>query len=141
MDPPYPIILADHHIRFRREMRKILEGIPGVRVTGEAGNRQELFELLEQSPPAMVILDISMPDLRAREATQLIKLLYPGIKVLIMVMDHDNEYLAHGLQAGAVGVLPKQYVAGQISGAIATVRRGKIYVPPQSGQGNSKTVA
>jgi DNA-binding NarL/FixJ family response regulator len=131
MDRPYLVVLADDHVRFRRELRKILEEIPGIKVTGEAGNRRELFELLKQSPPEMVILDISMPDLRAKEGTQLIKLQYPDIKVLILVMDQEREYLSHGLAAGAVGVLPKQHVAGQIVRAIAAVRQGKIYVPPQ----------
>jgi DNA-binding NarL/FixJ family response regulator len=137
MDRPYLIVLADDHVGFRREMRKILEEIPGIKVTGEAGNRRELFELLKQSPPEMVILDISMPDLRAGEGTQLIKLQYPDIKVLIMVMDQEKEYLSHGLAAGAVGVLPKQHVAGQIVRAIAQVRQGNIYVPPQA-PGNSR---
>jgi DNA-binding NarL/FixJ family response regulator len=136
MDRPFLIVLADDHVLFRRELRKILEEIPGIKVTGEAGNRRELFELLRQSPPEMVILDISMPDLRAKEGTQLIKLQYPDIKVLIMVMDQEREYLFHGLAAGAVGVLPKQHVAGQIVRAIAAVRQGKIYVPPQA-PGNS----
>ena len=90
MDRPYYILLADNHAGFRREVRKILEEIPGVKVTGEAGNRRELFELLRQSPPKLVILDISLPDLRAREGTQLIKLHYPETKVLIMVMDQEQ---------------------------------------------------
>ena len=93
MDRPYYILLADNHAGFRREVRKILEEIPGVKVTGEAGNRRELFELLRQSPPKLVILDISLPDLRAREGTQLIKLHYPETQVLIMVLDQENEYL------------------------------------------------
>lgn len=126
----FSIILADSHVRFRRELRKILEEHPGVRVLGEAGNRYELFELLKESSPALVILDVSMPDLRAREGTQLIKLHYPDVKVLIMVMDQEPEYLSHGLAAGAEGVLAKQHVAGEIFLAIATVRRGNVYIPP-----------
>jgi DNA-binding NarL/FixJ family response regulator len=132
MNHPYHILLADDHPGFRREVRKILEEIPGVKVTGEAGNRRELFELLRQSPVRLVILDMSMPDLRAREGTRLIKLHYPETKVLIMVMDQEREYLAQGLAAGAAGVLPKQYVAGQITRAIAIIRQGKIYLPPQT---------
>ena len=132
MDRPYYILLADDHVGFRREVRKILEEIPGVKVTGEAGNRGELFELLRQSAPKLVILDISMPDLRAGEGTRLIKLHYPETQVLIMVMDQGSEYLTYGLAAGAAGVLPKQYVAGQIARAITTIRQGKIYLPPQT---------
>jgi DNA-binding NarL/FixJ family response regulator len=137
MDRPYYILLADDHVGFRREVRKILEEIPGVKVTGEAGNRRELFELLRQLPPQLVIMDISMPDLRAGEGTQLIKLHYPEIKVLIMVMDQESEYLSHGLAAGAAGVLPKQYVAVQMARAIAAIRQGKIYIPPQEWGENS----
>jgi DNA-binding NarL/FixJ family response regulator len=134
MDRPYSIVLADDHVRFRREMRKLMEEIPDIKVTGEAGNRHELFALLEKSPPEMVILDLSMPDLRAWEGTQLIKLHYPDIEVLIMTMDQDKEYLCYGLAVGAAGILPKQHVAGQISRAIAAVRQGKIFLPPQPPQ-------
>jgi DNA-binding NarL/FixJ family response regulator len=131
MDRPYNILLADDHVGFRREVRKILEEIPGVKVTGEAGNRRELFELLRQSPPKLVLLDLSMPNLRAGEGTQIIRSNYPKTKVLIMVMDQANEYLTYGLAAGAAGIVPKQYVAAQISQAITVVRQGKIYLPPQ----------
>jgi DNA-binding NarL/FixJ family response regulator len=126
----YTIVLADAHVRFRRELRKILEEHAGIKVSGEASDRHELFDVLKQEPPSMVILDISMPDLRAQEGTRLIKLSYPEMKVLITVMDQDPEYLSHGLAAGAEGVLPKQYVAGQIFRAIAVIRQGKIYIPP-----------
>lgn len=131
MDQPYCILLADDHAGFRREVRKILEEIPGVKVTGEAGNRHELFDLLEQSLPKLVILDMSMPGLRAVEGTQLIKSRYPGTKVLLMVLYQENEYLIHGLAAGAAGVLPKQHAARELARAITKVRRGKIYLPPQ----------
>jgi DNA-binding NarL/FixJ family response regulator len=132
MEGPYHILLADNHAGFRREVRKVLEEIPGVKVTGEAGNRSELMELLLQSPPKLVILDISLPDLRAREGTQLIRQHYPETQVLITVMDQGHEYLIYGLAAGAAGILPKQYVAGQMARAITAVRQGKIYLPPQA---------
>jgi DNA-binding NarL/FixJ family response regulator len=143
MEGHYSIVLADAHVRFRREMRKILEEHPGLKVSGEAGNRYELFNLLKESPPALVILDVSMPDLRAREGIRLIKLHYPEVKVLIMVMELEPEYLFQGLATGAAGVLPKQYVAGHIFLAIATVRKGEVYIPPpflSDAQSSAKTV-
>jgi DNA-binding NarL/FixJ family response regulator len=140
MEGPYYILLADNHAGFRREVRKILEEIPGVKVTGEAGNRRELFELLRQLPPKLVILDISLPDLRAREGIQLIKQHSPETKVLITVLDQGSEYLLHGLAAGAAGILAKQYVGGQMARAITAVRQGKIYLPPQAPGQNSPRV-
>jgi DNA-binding NarL/FixJ family response regulator len=137
MDRPYSVLLADDHVGFRREVRKILEEIPGVKVTGEAGNRRELFELLRRLPPKLVILDQTMPDLRAGEGTQLIKVHYPETEVLIMVMDQESEYLDHGLAVGAAGVLPKQHLAGQLSRAIAAVRQGKNYLPPPGPEADS----
>jgi DNA-binding NarL/FixJ family response regulator len=131
VDRNYNVLLAVDHVGFRREMKKLLEEIPDLTVTGEAGNRLELFELLRQTAPALVLLDQSLPDLRAGEGTQLIKRHDPAIKVLIMVMDQDGEYLTRGLAAGAEGILLKQYAAGQIPGAIAAIRQGKIYIPPQ----------
>jgi DNA-binding NarL/FixJ family response regulator len=127
----YSIVLAVAHIRFRREMRKILEAHPGIEVTGEACNRQELVDILQQSQPAMVILDGSLPDLRLREGTRLIKSHYSEIKVLIMVMDHEPEYFFHCLATGAEGVLPKQFLTGHIFRAIAAIRQGKTYIPPR----------
>jgi two-component system, NarL family, response regulator DegU len=125
----YSIVLADAHIRFRQQMKKILEEGHDLKVSGEAGNRAELLAVLSRSKPEMVILDLAMPDLRAREGTQLIKSQYPEIKILIMVMDSEKEYLAYGLATGAEGVLSKQYVAGDIFQAIATIRQGRVYVP------------
>ena len=130
MERPYSILLADAHVGFRREVRKILEEIPNVKVTGEAGNRHELFELLRQSPPSLVILDVSMPDLRAGEGTRLIKLHYPEVKVLIMVMDQEPEYLNYGLATGAAGVLPKQYVAEKCLGPLPPSARGEFICHP-----------
>ena len=141
MDCPYYILLADNHSGFCREMRKILEEIPGVKVTGEAGNRRELFELLKHSPPQLVILDISLSDLRGREGTQLIKSNYPETQVLLTVFDQEREYLRHGLAAGAAGVLQKQHFGGQIAPAISAVRQGKIYLPPQNQGKNSLLMA
>jgi two-component system invasion response regulator UvrY len=132
MGYPYNILLADNHAGFRREMRKLLEEIPGVKVTGEAGNRRELFELLRHSPPKLVILDISLPDLGCGEGPRLIKRHCPGIQVLLTVLDQESEYLCHGLAVGAAGVLQKQHVGGQIAPAINAVRQGKIYVPSPS---------
>jgi DNA-binding NarL/FixJ family response regulator len=141
MERPYHILLADDHVRFRRAVRNILEEIPGVGVTGEAGNRGELMELLRQSPPELVILDMTMPDLRAGEGTRLIKAHSPDTQVLIMVMGEESEYLSHGLAAGAAGVLSKQYVASQIAGAITAIRQGKTYLPSQAPESDTAVEA
>lgn len=65
------------------------------------------------------------------ETTRLIKQSHPEVKVLILLMDHDEEYLAQAIRVGADGVLLKQYIASELLKAIKAVRAGKLYLPPQ----------
>ena len=133
MNRSYYIILADEHPRFRQALKAALEEIPGVRVMGEAGSWDGLLELLGQSRPAMVIMDVRLPRPGPIKGTQLLKRRYPGLKVLITVMDWGKEYLFSGLAAGADGVFAKQYMDGEIFGAITAIRQGKIQPPAPEG--------
>ncbi|MGB9292038.1 MAG: response regulator, partial [Desulfobaccales bacterium] len=57
----YNIILAEDHVLMRKGIKKIIQENPELKVVGEAGDGLELLQLLEESTPDMVILDISMP--------------------------------------------------------------------------------
>ena len=127
MNLPYQIILADDHARFRLEIRKILNEIQGIAVIAEIGDGHELFKLLETLRPDAILLDISMPNLQGMKATQIIKSLYPEIKVIMMVLDGDSEYLAHAKAAGADGILLKENSPRDLESAILKVRRGGRY--------------
>ncbi len=129
MRPVYYIILAEDHVRFRAEIKKILDKIPGVEIMGEVGEGNELFALLERLRPDLLLLDIFMPNLRAMKATRDIKSKYPEVKVIIMVMDGENEYLSHAIAAGADGILLKQNSAMELNTAIQKIRRGERYFP------------
>jgi DNA-binding NarL/FixJ family response regulator len=129
MNQPYRIILADDHVPFRGEIKKILKEIPGVEVVAEVGEGNELFGLLESLRPDLIILDISMPNLRAMKATQMIKSRHPDIKVIIMVMDWGIEYLDHAVSVGADGILLKQCIAEDLELVIQRLRRGEQYFP------------
>ncbi len=123
------IILADDHCRFRGEIRKLLDEIPGLEVVAEVGDGNELFNLLESVRPDLILLDIYMPHLRAMEATQRIKSRYPEVKVIIMVLDGGKEYLSHAIAAGAEGILLKQDCATDLQAAVLRVLQGKRYFP------------
>jgi len=78
----------------------------------------------------MVILDISMPNLRGIEATREIKMIYPDMKVLILTMHKNKEYLYHAISAGAEGYLLKEDADTELFSAIKTIRQGGIYISP-----------
>lgn len=126
----YRIILADDHALFRSGVKRILEEVPGVEVVGEAADGMELLALLKEVTPDLVILDISMPKLRGLEAIQEIKVSHPQVKVLILTMHKDEEYLSFALGAGAAGFILKQDADPELLEALATIRRGKTYLSP-----------
>lgn len=125
---PYLIVLADDHMMFRQGVRRILEEIPAFSVTGEVKDGLELLRLLQTAPPHLVILDISMPNLRGIEATREIKKSHPGMKVLILTMHKDKEYLYHALGAGADGYILKEDADDELVAAIESIRKGNVYI-------------
>ena len=104
---PYQIILADDHLMFRNGLKRIIEDAQNLLVLGEASDGLQLLELLKKTKPDMVILDISMPNLRGLEVTREIKTGYPDIKILILTMHRNKEYLLQALSAKADGYLLK----------------------------------
>ena len=127
---PYSIVLADDHVMIRQGLKKILSEIAALEVIGEAGNGLELLNLLNKLTPHLVILDISMPNLRGIEAIREIKGIHPDTKVLILTMHKDKEYLHQAISAGAEGYLLKEDADMELFSAIEKIRQGKIYVSP-----------
>jgi DNA-binding NarL/FixJ family response regulator len=126
----FEILLADDHAIFRKGIRKIIEEIEGVTVCGEANDGLELLELLKTTHPDLIILDISMPNLRGLEATEEVKKLYPGIKVLLLTMHKKKSFVQLGLKAGADGFLLKEDADSELYRAIESLKQGNKYFSP-----------
>jgi DNA-binding NarL/FixJ family response regulator len=124
----YRIVLADDHALFRHGMRKIINDVPGMEVIGEANDGLELLEMLKKLTPDLVVLDISMPNLRGIEAAREIRSLYPPTKVLILTMHKNREYLYHAIASGANGYLLKEDSDEELLLAIDMICRGGTYV-------------
>ena len=124
------IILADDHMMFRQGIKKILSEIDDIEVIGEARDGLELLSLVKRLLPDMVILDISMPNIRGIEATREIKVIDANIKVLILTMHKSREYLFHAISAGAEGYLLKEDADSELFSAIEKIRRGRAYISP-----------
>jgi len=128
----YRIVVADDHSLFRQGLIGLLRSMPGLEVVGEAGDGLELLQLLRSKglDPHLVILDISMPNLRGLEAIPEIKVCCPNVKLLIVTMHADKEYLFQTLKAGGHGYFLKKDADKELFSAIQTIRRDKIYVSP-----------
>jgi DNA-binding NarL/FixJ family response regulator len=131
----YTIILADDHAMLREGIRKIIERIDDALISGEANDGLELLELLKKSSPNMIILDISMPNLRGLEAIREIRKSYPKVKILVLTMHKKKEFLRQALRDGADGFLLKEDAGSELIRAVQTVREGGKY----SGKRSLKT--
>ena len=129
---PYRILLADDHEMLRRSLKSILAGSGDLEVVGEAADGFQLLNLLKMSTltPHMAIVDITMPNLGGIETTRRIKMTYPDVKVLILTIHKDQEYLDQAFSAGAEGYLLKEEANTELFSAIETIRHGGIYVSP-----------
>ncbi len=131
----YHIVLVDDHVMFRQGLKRILEERPDLEVVGEVDCGLELLKLLERLVPDLIILDISMPRLRGLEAIREVKMSHSNVKILVLTMHKDKEYLHQAVTAGAAGYLLKEDADSELFLAIDRVRRGKIYVSPKLSEG------
>lgn len=129
---PYRVVLADDHSMFRQGLKRVLIKEGDLEVVGEAADGLELLTLLTSAKlaPHMAILDISMPNLGGLEATPKIKSAYPEMKVLILSMHREKEYVHKALSLGADGYLLKQDSSAELFTAIEIIRQGGVYLSP-----------
>lgn len=129
------VLLADDHTLVRAGLRKLLESMPEIDVVGEAGDGLALLELAEQLQPNLVLMDIAMPGLNGLEATARLVKSRPGIRVMILSMHQNEEYVRRALRNGAVAYLLKDAAPMELGLALSAVLRGETYLSPAVSKG------
>jgi len=124
------VLLAEDHTIVRKGLCALLDAEPGIEVIGEAQDGREALLKAEQLHPDIVLMDISMPGLNGLEATRQIKKRFPEVKVLILTVHSDEEYIRQILQAGASGYLVKQAAPQELISAIEAIQSGESYLSP-----------
>jgi DNA-binding NarL/FixJ family response regulator len=125
---PIRVMLADDHTLVRAGIRALLEKLPGVEVVGEAGDGREVLNLIKQHQPDVVLMDISMPGLNGLEAAVRMAKEFPDVRVIILSMHHNEEYVSRALKAGAAGYLLKKAATAELATALQRVAHGEIYL-------------
>lgn len=123
-----PVLLADDHEIVRVGLRVLIERLGGMAVVAEADSGRAAVQLAKKLKPAVVLMDISMPDLNGVDATRQMVAAAPGVKVIALSMHADTRYVAGMLQAGARGYLLKESVADEIGRAVQAVLAGEVYL-------------
>lgn len=124
----FRLVLADDHPLVRAGIRAELEKLPSVEVVGEAGNGREALELVKSQRPNVVFIDISMPGLNGLEAVARMTKEFPDVRVIILSMHENEEYVWRALKAGAAGYLLKKAATTELEAALIRVSEGEIYL-------------
>jgi DNA-binding NarL/FixJ family response regulator len=124
------ILLADDHTLLRAGIRSLLEKMAGVEVVAEAADGREALDLIKTHQPNMVLMDIAMAGLNGLDATARIVREFPNVRVIILSMHANEEYVLQTLRAGASGYLLKDAATAELELAIQAVARRDTYLSP-----------
>jgi len=126
------VLVADDHTIVRQGLVGILTSSPDVEVVGEAADGAEAVEKATKLRPDVVVLDVSMPHLTGLEAARRIREALPSIRVLVLTMHDDEEYVLKMVRAGASGYLLKDSAGSELIAGIRALKAGKAYFGPHA---------
>jgi len=124
------ILIADDHAIVREGLKQIVAEESDMKVTGEAANASELFELLDKDSWEIVVLDINMPCKSGLEALKEMKTRNIKVPVLILSMFSEDQYGLRAIKAGAAGYLKKVSAPTELVSAIRKIVGGGKYISP-----------
>jgi two-component system response regulator NreC len=132
------VILIDDHSIVRAGLKLLLRDDPDIEVVGDAANGRDGIRLFERisrgempgGPIDVVVTDLSMPDIGGMEVIRQVRRLRPEVRILILSMHSDDEYIQALFDLGADGYLLKQAAPNELAEAIHTIARGEMALSP-----------
>jgi DNA-binding NarL/FixJ family response regulator len=125
---PIRILLVDDHPLVRAGVRSELELLSYVQVVGEANNGRVALTLVRSLQPDVIFIDISMPGLNGLEALLRITEEFPEVRVIVLSMHENEEYVWRAMRAGAAGYLLKKAATAELGIALKNVVAGENYI-------------
>jgi two-component system, NarL family, response regulator NreC len=126
---PLQILLADDHEIVREGLKALLTK-NNFKIAAEAGDGRAAVQLAATTLPDVVVLDYSMPLLNGLEATREIRAMSPTIKIILLTMHTEDQYVLEALRVGVSGYVVKTEASADLVRAIHEVSRGQIYLSP-----------
>jgi two-component system response regulator NreC len=130
MPDPIRILLCDDHTILRTGLKMLLGGAGDLDVVGEAQDGEQAVALADSLTPDVVLMDITMPKMDGIKATAEIKKRHPEVKVLMLTMHENDEYLFRTIQAGGSGYVLKKAADDEVIDAIRHVAGGGAFLRP-----------
>lgn len=121
------LMLVDDHPLVRDGLRARLEVVTGLQVVAEADSADAALTAAARTTPDLVLMDIGLRGANGIEATRRLRALLPALRVVMLTMHDNTEYVREALRAGAVGYVQKDSPAEEIVDAIRAVMAGGQY--------------
>lgn len=128
---PIRVFLADDHVMVREGLAALVGAEPDFAVVGQCGDGLKVVEEVARTQPHLVILDITMPGLDGLEVCRQLVRKFRGIRVLILTIHDDEQFVARAMDHGAMGYLLKEAASDQLIQALLTVARGEVFLGRQ----------
>jgi DNA-binding NarL/FixJ family response regulator len=122
------VLLADDHSLFREGLRSLLEDQEDIEIVGEAEDGLEATRLVPKLEPTVVLMDINMPVIDGVEATRMILKENEEVRIIILTMYPQDEYVFEALKAGAKAYLLKDTRSKKLLEVIRTVHQGQAVI-------------
>ena len=136
------VVLADDHSMIREGISQLLELNENIKVIGEAANGKECLQLLSSCNADVLLLDINMPEMNGIEVLEAIKIQEYNIKVLMLTIHNEVEYVLKAIDLGADGYILKDSGSRELFKAVECVYNGERFIQPELTPAlNSKLIA
>ena len=130
---PITVVLADDHAVVRAGLRLLLDAEDGIDVVGEAGDFPTAIESTQTLRPAVLVLDLGMPDGSGLEAIATLVASTPETAIVVLTMQDDPAFARGALSRGARGYVLKEGADEELINAIRAAARGETYLNPRLG--------
>jgi two-component system response regulator NreC len=127
------IVLADDHAVVRSGLRLLLDGERDFEVVAEASNVEEAKRYVRGHHPAVLVLDLNMPDGSSLDAIPVIREEAPSTQIVVLTMQQEPAFARRALGAGALGYVLKEAADDELVEAVHRAARGESYLNPHLG--------
>jgi DNA-binding NarL/FixJ family response regulator len=131
MNKPIHIMIADDHSMVREGIKQLLELDGDIIVIAEANNGKQCIELLDEKQTDVLLLDINMPNMNGLQVLQYIREAKKKIKVLILTIHNEVEYLMRAVEIGVDGYVLKDSDSSVLKKAIFNIYKGETFIQPE----------